>query len=410
MPFWYSAAEMTLLFYILVIQQILQGIYSLWDGTGWLRMVRQRLSTHAGFYAPQVALICPCKGVEMGLEDNLLALTRLEYSNYEIFIPIATSLDPALKIIERVKAASKHRVHIIVAGPPEGCSEKVSNLKKAVESIEEGFEVFVFTDSDVRLGHNWLTKLVAPLGDARIGAATTYRWFVPSRRAGKSPFWSAAASVWNASVLTMLGKPARNFCWGGGTAIRRQTFQDAGVLEFWQGSVSDDLSMTQALRQAGREIVFLPECVAPTPVAMTSAEMFEFANRQLQISRIYDSATFRTGIAAHMSYCVTLLYGAFVILATIANGDPWGQLAVLWCVIPLLAAMKGAIRTIAVWDLLPEWKERTKEWSWAWIVLAPLISFVFAVNCFVAVTNRRIRWRGIRYELVSAGQTRVLTR
>ena len=70
---------MATLFYVLVMAQIALGIYSLWNGFEWFRMVRRRLTSHAGFYAPTTALICPCKGNERGLEDNLMALTRFEY-------------------------------------------------------------------------------------------------------------------------------------------------------------------------------------------------------------------------------------------------------------------------------------------------------------------------------------------
>ena len=160
---------MATLFYVLVIAQIALGIYSLWNGFEWFRMVRRRLTSHAGFYAPTTALICPCKGNERGLEDNLTALTRFEYANYEIYFTLATSLDPALKIIERVKAASSKPVHIVIAGPPEDCSEKVFNLRRTVEALPANFEVLVFTDSDVRLPRGWLTKLVAPLQDAARG-------------------------------------------------------------------------------------------------------------------------------------------------------------------------------------------------------------------------------------------------
>ena len=121
------------IFYILVLLQILLGLYSLWDGLLWLGMVRKRLASHSGFYAPVAALICPCKGNEPGLEENLAALTRFEYANYEIYFSLATSLDPALKIIERVKASSERPVHIVIAGPPEECGEKVHNLRRAVE-------------------------------------------------------------------------------------------------------------------------------------------------------------------------------------------------------------------------------------------------------------------------------------
>ena len=117
---------MLYVFYLLAVVQIALGLYSLWDGYVWFGMVRGRLSSHAGFYAPSTALICPCKGVEPGLEENLTALTRFDYANYEIYFSLATSLDPALKIVERVKAASQRPVHIVIAGPPENCGEKVA--------------------------------------------------------------------------------------------------------------------------------------------------------------------------------------------------------------------------------------------------------------------------------------------
>ncbi len=106
-------APVQILFYILVVAQVAFGLYSLWDGFAWFQMVRQRLASHAGFYTPATALICPCKGNERGLEENLLALTRFDYPNYEIYFTLATSLDPALKVIERVKAASQKPVHIV---------------------------------------------------------------------------------------------------------------------------------------------------------------------------------------------------------------------------------------------------------------------------------------------------------
>ena len=87
---------MIVVFYIAVIEQILQGIYSLCQGMQWLAMARRRLKTSAGFYAPSVALFCPVKGLEPGLEQNLLALTQFDYLQYEIFFAITGSDDPAV--------------------------------------------------------------------------------------------------------------------------------------------------------------------------------------------------------------------------------------------------------------------------------------------------------------------------
>jgi ceramide glucosyltransferase len=396
------------LFYILVIAQIALGVYSLWQGFEWFRMVRQRMASHAGFYAPVAAVICPCKGSERGLEENLLALTKFEYPNYEIYFSLATSLDPALKIIERVKAASARPVHIVIAGPPEDCGEKVYNLRRAIEALPEKFEVIVFADSDVRLPRGWLGKLIAPLQDPRIGATTAYRWLIPSGM-GAASFASALASAWNASVATMLGKPRENFCWGGGTAIRKKTFDDAQVLDAWRGAVSDDLALTSALEQTGKTIVYCPECLAPTVHPWTGEQLIEFTNRQILITRVYSPKRWMMGAIAHLSYCITLLYAIVVIFGVMFEGDPWGQLALITLVIPLLSAMKGVLRTIAVNELLPEWKPKLREWGWVWPVLAPVVPFLYAWNFLMSLTTKRIRWRGIRYELVSPSVTRILT-
>ncbi len=401
---------LSVVFYILVVLQIAMGLYSLWDGIAWFQFVRRRLVSHAGFYAPVAAVICPCKGNEPGLEDNLTALARFDYADYEIYFSLATSLDPALKIIERVKAASKHPVHIVIAGPPENCGEKVYNLRRAVEALADKFEVLVFTDSDVRLSHNWLAKIIAPLQDQRIGATTTYRWFVPSKGFGSGGFASALASAWNASVTTLLGPPGKNFCWGGGTAIRRKTFDDANVLDAWNGAVSDDYAMTSALHDSGKPIIFCPECLAVTLHPWTGSALLEFTNRQVLVTRVYSPRRWWIGALAHLSYCLTLVYAVVAILFLMMDGDPWTYLALLTFVILLLAAMKGAIRTIAVNELLPEWKAKLQEWSWVWMGLAPIIPFLFSWNFLASLVTRRILWRGVRYELVSPSVTRILTR
>jgi ceramide glucosyltransferase len=403
-----TLAPMQVLFYVLVIAQIALGAYSLWDGFVWFRMVRQRLGTHSGFYTPATALICPCKGNERGLEENLLALTRFDYPNYEIYFTLATSLDPAIKVIERVKIASSHPVHIVIAGPPSDCGEKVYNLQRAIEALPpDKFEMLAFTDSDVRLSRGWLTKLIAPLQDVRIGATTAYRWIIPSG-SGMHAIASSLASAWNAAIATMLGKPSGDFCWGGGTAIRKKTFDDVKVLEAWKGAVSDDFGMTWALEQEAKPIVFCPECLAATPAPWTGAELLEFTNRQILITRIYSPRRWQMGLVLHLSYCLTIFYGIYVILYCMVDVDPWGQLFALLLAIPLLAAMKGAIRTIAASEAMPEWKPQITGWAWVWPALAPVVPFLFAVNFIASLITKRIRWRGVRYELVSPNFTRII--
>ena len=398
------------LFYIFVIVQIAVGAYSLWDGFQWLHLVRNRLASHAGFYTPVAAVICPCKGNEPGLHENLAALANFDYPNYEVYFALASSLDPALKVIEQVKAVSERPVHIVIAGPAEGCSEKVFNLRRAVESLPPNMEVFAFTDSDVRLPRGWLKKIVAPLQDVRTGATTAYRWIIPSGTWGAGGFASAFASAWNASVATLLGRAGENFCWGGGTAIRRQTFENAQVLEAWRGAASDDFAMTRALEAARQPIVFCAECLAPTLHPWTGRSLLEFTNRQILITRVYSGKRWGMAAVSHWAHSLTLIYAAVVILATMISGDTWVELALIALVIPMLAAMKGALRTVAVNELLPQWRGPLKQWNWVWMVFAPIVPFLFAWNFIASLLTNRICWRGIHYELVSPTTTRILPR
>jgi ceramide glucosyltransferase len=182
------------------------------------------------------------------------------------------------------------------------------------------------------------------------------------------------------------------------------------VLETWKGAVSDDFAMTYALEQSGKLIIFCPECLAATLHPWTGAELLEFTNRQILITRIYSPRRWQLGAAAHLSYSLTLLYAVYVILYSMVDVDPWGQLLLLTLAIPLLAAMKGAMRTIAVSEAMAESKAKLQEWSWVSPVFAPVVPFLFSWNFIASLLTKSIRWRGIRYELVSPNMTRIIKR
>jgi len=393
-------------FYVLIVEQLLQGLYSLWEGLLWLRMARRRLSTPSGFYAPRAAVICPVKGLETNLELNLTALTEFDYTAYEVFFAVASKDDPAFSLLERVASKSKRPVHIIQAGRARDCSDKVNNLRVAVEAVGKEFEVLVFVDSDGCPPRRWLSRMVSPLHDERVGAATAFRWLLPAR----GGFWSAMVSAWNASTATYLGEHNRNFCWGGGTAIRQARFEQIRVAEMWHGAVSDDYVLTKALRTSGFPIVFVPECLVPSTCDMSSRAFFEFTTRQLIITRIYEPKLWGIAGLAHFFYCAAVLTGLGLWLSRLGNSLPGLQILVLTVVPPLIAAVRGLLRVMAVVDLLPEKKEKILSQAWVWTMLAPLVPFVYVYNFATAAFSRRIVWRGIRYELVSADQTRILAR
>jgi cellulose synthase/poly-beta-1,6-N-acetylglucosamine synthase-like glycosyltransferase len=342
--------------------------------------------------------------MEPGLERNLVSLCEFDHQNYEVFFVLASEADPAHSILKRVMASSRVNAHIIIAGKPENCSEKVNNLRVAVEQLPPEFEVLVFADSDGRPGKHWLHHLVAPLADSRIGATTTMRWFLPN----DNSLPTALLAAWNASVVTMLGLHKNNFCWGGGTAIRRTIFEEMGMLEVWQHAFSDDYSLTTMIERTRRQIIFLPECLTPSFVQTDIAGLLEFTGRQMHITRVYRFQMWATAFATHFLYCLTLVFGIILALSLAIASRPAFQVTALVFLLLLLAAIRGALRVIGVTEALPSLRSQIMAQSWIYILLALLIPFLYVVNFITSAFGRRLRWRGIEYELISPEQTRIL--
>jgi ceramide glucosyltransferase len=392
------------LFYCLALLQIGIGVYLVWHALRWVQYARRRMQGDPGFNAPRVAVLCPCKGMEPGLERNLVALTEFDYRNYELFFILASSSDSAYSTVKRVADHSKPPAHVIIAQRPEGCGEKVNNLRVAIEQLPAEFEVLAFADSDGRPGKFWLRRLVATLNDKTVGAATTMRWLIPTGH----NFATALLAVWNASIVTMLSEKGKNFCWGGGTAIRRSVFDEVRVLDEWRHSVSDDYSMTRALEHAGRSIVFVPECLTPTYVDVDFRGLLEFTNRQILITKVYSKKNWASGAAMHLLYCGTLLLGLEVTLSNLLAMLPAFHLAMLTFLPMLLAAIRGALRVSVATEVLQPLRAQIVGQAWMYIVLGAFIPYLFLLNFAMSLFTRKIRWRGVTYELISPQQTRIL--
>jgi ceramide glucosyltransferase len=394
------------LFIFLAFAQILVGLYLVYEAIRWLRYVRRRAATDPGFYSPRTAVLCPCKGIEPGLERNLTALCEFDHQNYEVFFALASESDSAAAIVKRVVAGSRGKAHLIFAGAPQECGEKINNLRATIEQLPADFEVLVFADSDGRPGRSWLRKLTGPLNDSRIGATTTMRWLI----ANNNEFASVLLAAWNAPIVTMLGEnTAKNFCWGGGTAIKRSVFDQSAVLDEWQHSVSDDYSMTNALQRRSLPIVFLAECLTASYVETDFAGLMEFTHRQILITRVYSPKMWLTAGLAHLLFCVTILLGIFTTLKSLLTGHPSMQFAALTFLPLLLAAIRGAMRVTAAQEMLESLKSQVQQQAWIHLVLGVWVPYLYGINFICSTFTRTICWRGIRYELISPQQTKIVT-
>jgi ceramide glucosyltransferase len=400
-----------LAFYFLAAIVIWLGILSLRGGHRFAAYVRAEASKPLAKFTPYVSVFVPCRGLEDGLEENINALFRQDYPYYEIIFVSDRADDPALglirKLIEDHAQPSRVAAKLIIAGPATDSGQKVHNLRVAVTESDPRSEAFVFVDTDARPPSHWLRSLVAPLSNERVGAASGYRWFVPVN----GGLASHLRSVWNASIASALGASRdKNFCWGGSTAIRRSTFEKLQIAERWRGTVSDDFTLTQALHEAQLPIHFVPACLVPALDSCTMRELFEFTNRQLKITRVYAPHLWKPVLIGSLLFCLVFFGGAILVIGRAMHQGSIAIALLLLLIIYLLGTLKAHIRMKAIVLLLPQYRRELRR-GWIFhLVLWPFTSALYLWNALVAAASRRIKWRGITYQLNSPTEAVIISR
>jgi len=332
---------------------------------------------------PPATVIVPVKGPDEGLRENLAALAALDYPDYELLIVAREAADiPEGVLPARAKVVLAHQQQSEI-------SEKVQNLQIAVRVARKRTEVLAFADSDGRVNPGWLRALVAPLAEEGVGASTGYRWFTPV----PPDFWSLLRSVWDGVTAGMMGPGPNRFAWGGAMAIRKQVFFEIRMPEFWEDAISDDYALSQAVRAAGLQIVYVPGALTPCFDHTSASRFFPWIRRQLLITRIYAPRLWWPALIAHVIYCAGM---AASVAASIAGGRlaEWALLAQL-----SPGMLKGLNRATLARAAMPEQEAWFKRHIWIHAIWVPLATWVWLVALVSSAWGNTFRWRGRTYRV-----------
>ncbi|HNS19239.1 MAG TPA: glycosyltransferase [Sedimentisphaerales bacterium] len=358
----------------------------------------------------RVALIIPCKGLDTRFHSNIRSFFEQDYDNYRLFFVVEAESDPAFRELnalrERFGRDSRALdIQILVAGRCRASSQKIFNLLYGYQHVPDDTETLAFADSDVCVQRDWLRRLVRPLRRPKCGVATGYRWFVPLR----NNLATLALSAINGAVAQSLGNTPFNQAWGGSMAMRLADFQRLGIPEIWSNTLSDDLSLSQAVKRAGMKVHFVPECLVASFESMTWSRVLEFGRRQFLITRVYAPCTWWLGLLSSLGSVVGLWGTAAVAIhAVVTRADHALLVVAIACLFLAGQLARVVLRQLTAAQILTEHLPRLVPaamadvfgcWLWSILLLASLLSSAF---------GRTIRWRGIRYRLVSPTQTVIL--
>jgi cellulose synthase/poly-beta-1,6-N-acetylglucosamine synthase-like glycosyltransferase len=400
---------MIFVFYILAAMLVFLSYKSFRGGIAYYKYFKQELSKPVGTYSPFATVIAPCKGMDEGLNENLSALLTQHYLEYEVVFVVDSESDPAIEVIKTVSrnvAKNAEKTKLVIAPRTTDSSQKVENLREAILHASDASKVFAFVDSDARPSQDWLRHLVAPLQNEQVGASTGYRWFISETLT----FGSEMRACWNASIASALG-PNResNFCWGGSTAIRRETFDRINMRERWRGTLSDDFAVTRAMKESGLDIYFVPQALTASIGNCSLREAIEFTNRQMKITRVNAPDLWLKAYFGGTVFNAVMITSLAIMIFSARNDLHVLIAAVVFGLVSVLSIGKSWTRLKAVELVLAmRWPQVKRQWlsqNTLWL-LSPML---FLINCLAATLSREMTWRGIRYRLKSPTETVIIS-
>lgn len=397
-------------YYYIALAAIVSQLLFLISTRNNFHFVLAKYKTIRPWYRPRTVLLVPCKGIDSAFQKNIVSFFNQDYDNYLLWFVVADKSDPAYSQLCNLKnqlqqSSKALDVQIHIAGQAKGCGQKIHNLLYCYHKIGHDVEIMAFVDSDICIRSNWLSHIVYPLRNPKNGVATGYRWFVPK----KNNLATLALSAVNAKIAQLLGNTRFNHAWGGSMAIRVDLFRQLGLDKIWPNTVSDDLTLSRAVKKTGKKVAFVPACLVASHESTTWSAFFEFGRRQFLITRINAPWIWWFGLLSSLYSVLGLWATAGVAVYAAMIGE---KNFPLYVAVPILffttQLLRAILRQVMIAKLLKEDSPKMKTacaadifffWIWSLLLLFLIISSAF---------GRTIRWRRIRYKLLGPTKTIVI--
>lgn len=218
------------------------------------RFQRRRQRARTANFTPPVSLFKPLHGAEPDLETHLATFFEQDYPQYEILFGARFASDEGLQTARRVAARYPHiPVKYVLTGEPWQINAKVCTLEMMEQAASH--DIFIISDSDVRVTPDYLREVAAPFADAKTGAVTCLYRGVAERG-----LWAKLEAVgmsveMTTGVLTADMMEGMKFTLGPTMAARRSCVDEIGGFSILGAYCADDFVLGNAIAANGHKVV-----------------------------------------------------------------------------------------------------------------------------------------------------------
>jgi ceramide glucosyltransferase len=355
-----------------------------------------RFSRHARLlpsstFTPPVSLLKPLHGAEPGLEAHLTTFFEQAHPEFEILFCARHEDDAGLATARRVAARYPQvPVQFLTSGEPTVPNAKVLSLERMYKAAHH--DIFIISDSDVRVAPDYVRSVAAPFADASVGAVTCLYRGVAAEGGLWSRLEAAGMSVeMTSGVLVAEMLEGMKFALGPTMAVRRSCVEKMGGFLPMGDYCSDDFLLGNWVAEQGSTVV-LSQHVIDHMVLHA-----QFWPSMLHQARWMKSTRFSRP-KGHFGTLLTFAvpFGLLAAVAALALHRPgMAALALAWSVGSRMV-MAAIVNRAVLREPDP----------WPCILLYPLRDLMGAFFWLASYGSRKILWRGEVYVLEAGGRMR----
>jgi ceramide glucosyltransferase len=351
---------------------------------------RKHRKTAREDFHPPVSLLKPLHGDEPNLEAHIASFFEQDYSSFEILFCARYDNDAGLQTARRVAARYPSiPVKFLTTGEPSYINAKVSSLEKMAAAATTN--IFIISDSDVRVTANYIREVVAPFASAKVGAVTClYRGVADEGLWAKLE--AAGMSIeMTSGVLVANMMEGMQFTLGPTMAFRRGTIQEMGGFRVTADYCADDFILGNETHKLGQTVILSHHAIDHMVLHSNFAGSLKHQVRWMKSTR-FSRPKGHFGTALTFS----IPFGLLTLAAAVWLGHPiWGVGLFAWSIATRLALSIAVGRCVA----------GDKSW-FGLLVLYPIRDFMGFCFWVASYAGNRILWRGRIFELLPGGKMR----
>jgi ceramide glucosyltransferase len=358
------------------------GYYTvcLWSAS---RFLRERKAAGEGARPTQkaVSILKPLRGTDPVMYESFRSHCLQDYPEYEIIFGVSDASDPAILLVEKLKAEFPQRaIRLMVCPENLGANTKVGNLAQMVR--EARHDHLIVNDGDIRVEPDYLRRVLAPLSDPTVGLVTClYRGVGNSTLGSRLEALGISTDFCAGVLVAQTVENGISFGLGSTLAFRRRDLQAIGGFEAFADYLADDYQLGSRIAALGLK-VRLSDVVVET--FLPRYTLRDFADHQLRWARTVRDSRYW----GYVGLGVTFGLPWAVVALLFAQGAGWA-----WGLLAATLAMRAAV-AVVVGKLVLRDRQVLRS-----LVLIPLRDTFALIIWIVSFVGHEIVWRGNRFRL-----------